>query len=236
MREGILSIGTLVSSDLPNQAERVERKPEIAIVRRPRTWDAEGFAKQQIQNLVRRVFFSNAQSPVRQIVIGGIERETDVDTICVQVAETLAQETSKTIALAGGSAIGHGLQLDPDAHRHNETVPLQRFGMRLSANVWRLPSPCAAGVTTASLHSYLGQIRRQFDYSILELPAIGESHQADAMAEFADGVVFVISAQNTRRATARKVIESLADTRTRILGTVLSDRVFPIPEAIYRRL
>jgi hypothetical protein len=35
---------------------------------------------------------------------------------------------------------------------------------------------------------------------------------------------------------ARKIKETLEGAQVRILGTVLSDRVFPIPEEIYRRL
>ena len=236
MREGILSIGTLVSSDVEEHAARPKPSREVAVVSRTPTWDAKEFARQQIHSLVRQVFFADAQKPVRQVVISAIERETDVQSICVQVAEVLAQETSARIALAGSSATLQGLDLSPDAQNQKGTVPLQRFAVPLSANVWRLPPACAAGITNASLHSYLAQIRKQFDYSILELPVIGGSHEAHGMEEFADGIVLVVSAQHTRRATARKVMESLAATRTRILGTVLSDRDFPIPEAIYRRL
>jgi Mrp family chromosome partitioning ATPase len=56
------------------------------------------------------------------------------------------------------------------------------------------------------------------------------------MAQLADGIVLVLSAQHTRRITARKVKEQLEAAQARFLGTVLSDRVFPIPERIYRRL
>jgi len=231
-----MSIGALVSSDAEEHAERAEPRREIAVVRRTPSWDAEGFAKQQIQSLVRQVFFADTQRPVRQVVISAIERETAVQSICVQVAEVLAQETSARIALAGSPATLEGVDLSPDAQNQKGTAPLQRFAVRLSPNVWRLPSPCAAGITNASLHSYLAQIRKQFDYSILELPVVGDSHQAHAMADYADGIILVVSAQHTRQATARKVLESLASARTRILGTILSDRDFPIPEAIYRRL
>src|SRR5258708_13697834 len=56
------------------------------------------------------------------------------------------------------------------------------------------------------------------------------------MGQLADGVILVLSAQRTRRVTARNVKEGLERAEARILGTVLSDRDFPIPERIYRRL
>jgi hypothetical protein len=236
MREAIMSIGALLSTDLADHAEETEAQRKIAVVRRRPRWDAEEFAKLQIRSLVRQVFFGDNQKPVQQVVISAIERETEVPSICCQVADALGRETSARVAVAGSSTSLQGLDLIPDAPNRSDTVPLQRFATRLSANVWRLPSPCAAGITNASLHSYLAQIRKQFDYSILELPVIGDSHHAHAMGEFADGIILIVSAQHTRRATARSAMESLAGTRARILGTVLSDIVFPIPEAIYRRL
>ena len=236
MREGILSLGALAASDVSDRVSRAEPLPKIAVVRRTQSWDAEEFASRQIRGLVRQVFLGDVQRQVRQVAISAIERETDVQCICGQIADVLAQETSARIALAASSADLQGLDLGPAAPRQDSAVPLQRFANRVGANVWQLPSACAAGITSASLHSYLSQIRKQFDYSIIELPLIGESQQGYAMAEFADGLILVVSAQNTRRATARKVIEALACTRARILGTVLCDRVFPIPEAIYRRL
>jgi len=56
------------------------------------------------------------------------------------------------------------------------------------------------------------------------------------MAQFADGIVLVLSALHTRRAAAIKTREVLERAQVRLLGTVLCDRLFPIPEAIYRWL
>jgi Mrp family chromosome partitioning ATPase len=56
------------------------------------------------------------------------------------------------------------------------------------------------------------------------------------MARVADGLILVLSAQRTRRATALKVKQMLEEAQVRILGAVLSDREFPMPERIYRRL
>jgi receptor protein-tyrosine kinase len=79
-------------------------------------------------------------------------------------------------------------------------------------------------------------VRREFEYSIVEAPPAGESNEATAMAQFADGIILVVSAQRTRRAAALKIKASLEAAKIRLLGTVLSDRLFPIPEKIYRRL
>jgi Mrp family chromosome partitioning ATPase len=56
------------------------------------------------------------------------------------------------------------------------------------------------------------------------------------LGELADGIVLVLGANSTRKATARKIKNTLETMRSQILGTVLSERAFPIPEWIYRRL
>jgi Mrp family chromosome partitioning ATPase len=56
------------------------------------------------------------------------------------------------------------------------------------------------------------------------------------MARLADGLILVLSARHTRRAAARRIKQLLDEARVQLLGTVLTDREFPIPERIYRRL
>ena len=79
-------------------------------------------------------------------------------------------------------------------------------------------------------------MRREFEFSIVEAPPAGESNQALAMAQFADGIILVLSAHRTRRITACKTVEMLEAAKAHILGTVLADRIFPVPDRIYRRL
>ena len=110
-----MSIGALVTADLTNESERAESQQKIAVVRRSPSWNAEEFAKQQIRGLVRQVFFGDVQKPVRQVMIGAIERETDVPSISGQIADALARETSARIAVAGSSATSQDLDLFPDS-------------------------------------------------------------------------------------------------------------------------
>ena len=56
------------------------------------------------------------------------------------------------------------------------------------------------------------------------------------LGQLADGIILVIEAHSTRKAIARKLKETLENTQSRILGTVLSGRRFPVPYGIYRWL
>lgn len=201
-------------------------------------WNPEAFARDQIRGLVRRIFFASTTRQVRQVVFSAAERETDVQCICRRVGEALAQETTGSIAVVseGWQGLQGEEQGDPPEKRIG--TPLRRIGTRGRGNLWFVPAlgKNAGEGKMTSVHSYLGEVRREFEYSIVEAPPAGESDEATAMAQFADGIILVLSAHHTRRATARRIKQTLEGAQARLLGTVLSDRVFPIPEAIYRRL
>jgi hypothetical protein len=233
MSQRAINLG-LLDTEPVDQAEREPAQPATAF-RVGAHWNPENFARQQIHGLVRQVFLSSALRPVRQVVFSAVEPGTDVRSLCRQVGEELSREISSSVAIVGTHL---PTQLNPD--RIVEPViriglkPLHRIASRLHENLWLVPR--AGAGSTASLHSYLGEVRREFDYSIVEAPPAGESDEAAAMAQFSDGIVLVLSAHRTRRVTARKVKDALETAQARILGSVLSDRMFPIPEGIYRRL
>jgi hypothetical protein len=210
--------------------------------RRPGTrgWDPENFAREQIRGLVRRVFFSNAIRPVRQVVLAALDPETELRNLCRSVTESLANQTASSVAIVGDyPRVVQTPQADAEEREDAMPVmPLHRIAHRCGTNQWLVPcgtDPDHAG-SSAALHSYLGQVRREFEYSVVQAPLLGESDEAIAMAQFADGIILVLSARYTRRATARRVKNALEAVQARILGSVLCDRLFPIPDALYRRL
>jgi len=232
----------LFRSPDPSQTAAQERlHPAVRSPEHSAGWSPENFAHEQIRSLVRQVFFSNAERPLRQIVMSAVEAETDVRRICRQIGEVLSRETTGSVAVVGEDLrILQEANLESIVEDEAELTgsPLRRIATRLRNNLWLVPLAMNVRVpaTTASLHSYLGEMRREFDYTIVAGPPVGESTEATAMAQFADGTVLVLSADRTRRVAARKIKEKLDGANARLLGVILSDRVFPIPEAIYRRL
>jgi hypothetical protein len=241
MREGVLSAGVLRSSEVTSTAQDASR-PQATTLREPRGWNPENFAREQIRGLVRQVFFSTAARPVRQVVFSAAEPQTDLRSLCRRVGEALALETQGMVAVVG--AYPRPVQEADTQHEEldergiKDAMPLSQIATRVRPNLWLVPGAESYrdSMTAASLHLYLGDVRRQFEYSIVQGPPAGESDGATAMAQFADGIILVLSARRTRRAAARKIKAELEAAQVRILGIVLSDRAFPIPESIYRRL
>jgi protein-tyrosine kinase len=246
MREAFMSSGLFVARTA--ERGRARSHSEDKNLKQVEGWNPEDFAREQIQGLVRQLFFSSVERPVRQVVFSAAEPETDVQDLCWRVVEALALETAEGIALAGeypqalrGAESRATEMTNPEAE--DGSRGLRQGAKRVGANLWILPRivPRAGNESsrvnnTAALHSYLAAMRSQFDYSIVAAPPAAESNAATALAQLADGIVLVLSARHTRRITASRIKEKLEAARARLLGTVLGDRTFPIPEQIYRRL
>lgn len=203
-----------------------------------RGWDPENFAREQIRGLVRQVFFANPGRPVRHVAVGTLDPETELRSLCRGVAESLASQTASSVAIVGEYPRVVPAPLAEERKDAAPVLPLHRIAHRCGTNLWLVPcgtGPDQAG-TSSALHSYLGQVRREFEYAVIQAPLVGESDESIAKAQIADGIILALSARYTRRATARQVKKTLEAAQARILGTVLCDRIFPMPEALYRRL
>jgi len=208
--------------------------PQVESACDKNTWDPEDFARQQIRGLVRRVFFAGGERSVKQVVFSAIEAHIDVASICQQAAQALALETHSQVALVDRKP---GM-----SHLHSRgTAAIKSWSTQMTLNLWRVPERgfCECGEESGTgLHwlSCLAELRNEFEYVVVPGPAAGISSEAALLGQLTDGIILVLGAHSTRRATALRIKEMLEGAQSRILGTVLSERTFPIPERIYRRL
>lgn len=213
-------------------AEQVE--PETKTAPPSEGWNPQEFAREQIRGLVRQLFQTARARPVRQVVFSAVDPQTDTVEICRSVGEVLALETTMDVAVAGagleGAKAGELFVCSTEMRS-----PLREGGTQIRRNLWHLPLGVSRSEeSAASLHRYISQVRREFEYSIVAAPAIAS--RTMALGQLADGMVLVLSAQHTRREQARRIKAMLEEAQARLLGMVLTDREFPIPERIYRRL
>jgi hypothetical protein len=228
----------LRASELIASAVDASRHPQAKIVSEQNGWDPEAFAREQIRTLVRRIFFNCEADPVRQVVFSGSGANTGVVSVCHQVGEALALETSAPVAIIIREQREKAEICFP---RNDGIPPIKRDAVRLATNLWRVAEfgPWGGGENSGMGRywaSRLAELRSEFQFAVIHGPVAGASSEAALLAELTDGIVLVLGAGSTRRASARKVKECLKAGSSRILGTVLSERVFPIPDRIYRRL
>ena len=201
--------------------------------------DLKAFEREQLQGLVRQLFFPGTKPPVRHVVFSALEAETDVRSLCSQLAELVAAETAADVAFVDEcetheSTSNSCWQTSP-RQAFSRCRTLKASATQLGSNLFWLKSRALDERSfTKPLHLYLEDLRQEFEYSIVAAPPAAISKEPLAMAHLGDGLVLVLSAERTRRVTARRVKNDLGGVR--LLGTVLCEREFPIPWGIYRRL
>lgn len=199
--------------------------------------------------LVQQIFLLPGPEAPNTVVFCGIDDDDGASSLCVRVGEMLAAHTSGDVCI-----IDANLQ-NPLLHRQygpandldiNELVLANDCGRRVARkiggkSVWLF----SAGLRDAKGQSMLmldriqtqvSELREKFSHVLISAPPAGISREAILFGRFADGVVLMLKANSTRRATALKVKQTLEAANVRLLGAVLADRVFPIPEALYRKL
>jgi Mrp family chromosome partitioning ATPase len=79
-------------------------------------------------------------------------------------------------------------------------------------------------------------LRQYFEYVLIDAPALNLGNDGIMLSQAAEGVVLVLKANASRREAARVAVQELQDAGGRVLGAVLNQRTFPIPQAIYSKL
>jgi hypothetical protein len=227
-------------------AEPVEEAPAPTIAQADACCAWDQFAEEQVCHLVRRVFCPGWPRPARQVVISAVDQETDITGLCLQVAQTLARQIHASVCLVehsvGPRAVkSFGRSTSDPVCGQVGRGSLRESSRQISDNLWQLPLQASAGEDGAGLSASwllgrLAQLRHDFEYAVLHAPPTLLSSEAVLLGSLSDGVILVLEANSTRRMAARKAKELLQAANACLLGIILSERTFPIPERIYRKL
>ena len=215
----------------------------------PTSSDFDAIAQQECLKLVQRLFLAQPANPVRVITFAGIDRGDGCSRICVEVARTLAANTKASVCLVDanfrtpalpkfmGVSVNRGL-----AESLAVEGGIRSFVKQLApSNLWLLPAGVVEPDSVSLLNSErlklrLQELRKEFDYTLIDSPALNLYTDALALGAIADGVVVVLQADSTRRESALKGLQTLREAHIEVLGAVLNQRTFPIPDFVYRRL
>lgn len=208
----------------------------------------EAIAHEEELKLVQRIFLAEGSSP-QMALFSGFERDTGCASICIHAAEILAAQTEGSVCL-----VDMGLRV-PSLHEYcgvknerglaealAESNPIQEFAQQLSpANLWVIPSGRGAAQLNFAkvadrLRTRMEELRKAFRFIVIHSGSLWLNADAMLISKWTDGVVLILEAHSTRRDTARRIKESLGAANARVLGVVLNNRTYPIPDALYSRL
>jgi Mrp family chromosome partitioning ATPase len=191
--------------------------------------------EEQIQSLVRQLFFRNESKPVRHVGFAPVEASTATATLCLEIARALAEEGRYDVGLidANPDAILLQTQLQiPSPNRAEAAWPMAPRLSMVPRQSW-LPAAGGRRITEQNL-SRLRELTMEFDFSILWCAPV--SWLTASIGQTCDGLVLVLTANKTRRLVAAQMKDELSKAQVPLLGTVLAERRFPVPQGLYRSL
>jgi Mrp family chromosome partitioning ATPase len=122
------------------------------------------------------------------------------------------------------------------------TQPLSDFVQPTwTSNLWLMAAGSAGSdpscaLNPAHLRNRFAELRAEFDYLLIDTPALSCHADAALIGLLTDGAILVVASNSTRREAARRAKEDLDAARVPVLGVVLNRRTYPIPEALYQIL
>jgi hypothetical protein len=193
----------------------------------------------ELSALVWRVFIAPA-TPLRTIMFCGADAEQPSDRIAAVAAEALAAHRVGTVCFVDETHCSASIPrlAAPHFGRFGETSAdgNSEGERRVSENLWATGSRLSSGGDRSATGDRLRGLRKQFDYVIVAAPAALAGSDAMTMAGSVEGIILLIDENATRREAARTAIERFQESAGRVLGVILTNRSYPIPRAIYRRL
>jgi len=221
--------------ETPSVAEQPRVTPMREEVQHKTVPPGASLHDEQIHALVQQLFFPHESALARHVGFAPVEASTATAALCLEVARALAEEDRYDVGLidthAGPVLLQTQLQIPPP------TLPLTTWP--IGPRLWMVPrqswlaDACGRRVTDQNLWR-LRELTAQFDFSILWCAPV--SWLTAAIGQTCDGLVLVLTANKTRRLVAAQIKDQLSKARVPLLGTVLADRRFPVPQRLYRSL
>ncbi|MGA9800624.1 MAG: hypothetical protein WBQ68_16540 [Terriglobales bacterium] len=204
-----------------------------------------GSAHSEILKLVHVLFLSSPNAP-HYVMFCGVDAEDETANVCGAAARALASEVSARVCLVDARGVGPTLQRSSNLEESvfppsTSLVQHSSVARQIDRNLWLVSAVHLSSVGISNggaeqLCARLLDLRKEFGYFLVDAPPLGVDIMASVLGQVTDGVVLVLEANVTRRVTARRAKETLEAANVPLLGTVLNNRTFPIPEKLYRKL
>lgn len=228
----------------PRPMEHPAEDPRMSpsVVPNPRqddTWQEEAL-------LAHRLFVVPGEHAPRSVLFCGVENENGSDLVCARLGELLAARNGARICL-----VDAGLRSPSLRNRYQQESPFRsdqgalfgddgdQFAHQIAGKnlwLWAPDRGRQESFSAGSFRTVIPGLAQQFGTILAAAGPLLGSSETMALARLMDGVVLVIRANSTRRFAAIKAKEILEASQVRLFGAILTDRVYPIPEVLYRKL
>ncbi len=205
-------------------------------------------ASEEELNIVESVFLKNAAAKTT-VVFTSPDRRTGCSWVVARAARALAKRVAASVCVVDANlrwpALHELFWIDNTRgllHAIQEDGSIRDYTQRIQdTNLWILPS----GGSVADSHSMLiseriqprlTELKREFDFVLIDTIAMKASPDASLLGRFADGAILVLAANATSRDSACNGKLILEAANVPVAGAILNKRTYPIPDKIYQYL
>lgn len=222
----------------PLEPDRMQEPTSLSIPSSAVLNSSDGY--DELTPLVERVFLTGIGNAHRRVVFCGIEAANPSSSVCARAARNLAVHTCERVCLVDANLSRADLTRlfgMPSSHNGNGTVVEEC--MPVSDNLWLTKCKWRNGGgerAVSDLRARMTELRQEFGYVLIDAPGCTVNDDATVLGRVSDAVILVIEAEATHRQAAAKAKQDLQTAGVHVVGTVLNNRSFPIPKAVYERL
>lgn len=234
----------------PHRAPSVAREPapDIPAGRRLQL-GLEGAGREEAIRLVHRVFLSPGVDGPRTVVFSGVERKVGCTWNCAWAARALAAHVSGRVCVVDAN-LRH-----PALHREfglgnshglvgalSEKGAVTSYASQLGdTNLWILPagtdgSDLSRVCTPMEMDLRVSELESQFEFVLIDSPALNLYADALALGQMSDGLVLVLESSSTQRLSARRAKQNADAHRVKVFGAVLNRFSQKVPDLVTRIL
>jgi Mrp family chromosome partitioning ATPase len=210
----------------------------------PRAGNKQG-VNEEISRLVQSLFFSQKGRELRNIVFCGVEDDSGSSFLCADVGRNLAAR-SELVCLVDANLPAcnlsryFGVSLVPPRNTFFPP-PVKERCVKVETNLWLARPDLLANEQGALLPAdeiarVFARLRSVYSFVLIDTQSTSVSRDAALFGNLADAAVLVVEASVTRKPAARKAKEFLDAAGVLLIGTILNNRSFPIPETLYKRI
>jgi Mrp family chromosome partitioning ATPase len=210
------------------------------------TRDAGGLCGEEMQRLVQSIFLSpNGTDRRRVVMFCGVDTGAGSSSVCANAGRVLAANSSQSVCLVDANVRSPRLSgifgVDGALPFSRKSLSVYEQCTQVGGSLWLVGTEMLTDNrgqlrSAHELGELITELRSMFEYLLIDVPGINISGDGSLLGKMADATVLVVEANSTRRLSARKAKESLDAAGLRLLGTVLHNRSFPIPEPLYKKL
>jgi Mrp family chromosome partitioning ATPase len=241
----------LVSSPVemtPASTETVAARQSVpAALAAPAVVPAVKADQEEISGLVQQLFLSAGADAPRSVVFTSTDSGAGCTWVCAQTAEMFASRIAGSVCVLDANlrrpAMAQQFEVENGPGLSDALVQLDPI--RAFARPLALPNLflITAGLSTEAAQPLLTsdrmrlritELRSEFDFVLIDSSAMNLANEAIGLGSMADGVVMVLKANTSRKQGARQAIQELQGGKAKVLGAVLNQRKFPIPQVLYK--